>query len=143
MDDYNSDDFEARVRSSFESQRLMTNLGAKIVTLARGEVWVEMPYNAAWTQQHGYIHAGIITSIVDSACGYAAYSMMPVGVGVLSVEYKINLLNPARGEKFVAKGKVVKAGRTLTVCSGEAFAYENDGEKLIAVMQATIMAVSL
>src|ERR1044071_2006595 len=92
-------DFESRVRYGFSLQQLMSSIGASMVKVSPGEVHIEAPFHYAWTQQHGYVHAGIITSIVDSACGFAAYSMMPVGVGVLSVEYKINLLNPARGEK--------------------------------------------
>jgi uncharacterized protein (TIGR00369 family) len=95
------------------------------------------------TQQHGYIHAGIITSIVDSACGFAAYTLMPASSGVLTVEYKVNLLSPARGETFTAIGRVIKPGRTLTICNGEVLALEKGEQKLIAAMQATMMAVPL
>src|ERR1044072_8675696 len=104
-------EFEPRVRSSFSLQKLMMTLGAKMMLAAPGEVRIEMPYDEAWTQQHGYVHAGVITSIVDSACGYAAYTLMPASSGVLTVEYKVNFLSPAQGEKFIGIGKVIKAGR--------------------------------
>jgi uncharacterized protein (TIGR00369 family) len=136
-------EFEPRVRSSFSLQKLMTTLGARMILVAPGEARIEMPYDEAWTQQHGYVHAGVITSIVDSACGYAAYTLMPASAGILTVEYKVNFLSPAQGEKFIGIGRVIKAGRTLTVCSGEAIAVEKDKEKLIATMQATMIAVPL
>lgn len=134
-------DFEARVRAGFDSQQLMVNIGAKMTRVVPGEVQIEMPFNQAWTQQHGYIHGAIITGLVDSACGFAAYTLMPPGAGVLSVEFKVNNLNPATGEMFRAVGRVVKAGRTLTVCNGEVLAFEGGNEKLVAVMQATMMAI--
>jgi uncharacterized protein (TIGR00369 family) len=134
-------DFEIRVRSSFHCQQLMMTIGAEMTKVAPGEVRIEMPFSPALTQQHGYIHAGIITSIVDSACGYAAYTLMPASSGVLTVEYKVNFLRPASGEKFVGIGRVIKPGRNLTVCLGEALAYEKGKGKLIATMQATMMAV--
>lgn len=109
--------------------------------VAPGEVHIEMPFDAAWTQQHGYIHAGIITSIVDSACGFAAYTLMQASSGVLTVEYKVNLLSPAKGERFIGIGRVIKPGRTLTICNGEVLAVEKGEQKLIAAMQATMMAV--
>ena len=119
----------------------MTTLDAKMTLVEPGEVRIEFPYNPSFTQQHGYIHAGIITTVVDSACGYASYTLMPASSDVLTVEYKVNLLRPARGERFIAIGKVIKPGRTLTVCSGEVFAVENGEEKLIATMQATMMMI--
>lgn len=134
-------DFESRVRSSFSLQQLMTTIHARMVAVEPGEVQIEMPYSPSLTQQHGYMHAGIITSIVDSACGYAAYTLMTSESGVLTVEYKINFLSPARGEKFLGIGRVIKPGRTLTICSGEAIAFDNGEEKLIATMQATMMAI--
>ena len=135
-------EFESRIRSSFALQQLMTSIGARIIKVVPGEVQIELPYNSAWTQQNGFIHAGIITSVVDSACGYAAYTLMPANSGVLTVEYKVNFLSPAKGEKFVGVGKVIKPGRTLTVCSGEVVAIEKGEEKLIATMQATMMRLS-
>ena len=134
-------DYEIRVRSSFHLQQLMMTIGAEMTKVAPGEIHIEMPFSQAFTQQHGYIHAGIITSIIDSACGYAAYTLMPADSGVLTVEYKVNFLRPASGEKFVGIGRVIKPGRNLTVCLGEALAYEKGEGKLIATMQATMMAV--
>lgn len=134
--------FEARVRASFSAQPLMQTLGARIVKIAPGEVHVELPFSAALTQQDGFIHAGAITSIVDSACGYAAFSLMPADAAVLTVEFKVNLLSPAKGERFVAIGKVVKPGRTLTVCSGEVVAYAGGETKPVAMMQATMMQLT-
>lgn len=133
--------FESRVRAGFEQQQLMKTIGAELTKVEPGEVWIEMPFDPSFTQQDGFLHAGAVTSIVDSACGFAAFTLMPASARVLSVEYKINLLRPAAGERFVAAGRVIKPGRTLTVCSGEVTAVSGDGEKLIAVMQATMMTV--
>jgi uncharacterized protein (TIGR00369 family) len=120
----------------------MTTIGARMTKVVPGEVSIELPFNSAWTQQNDFIHAGIITSIVDSACGYAAYTLMPANSGILTVEYKVNFLNPAKGERFIAVGRVIKPGRTLTVCSGEVVAIDKDEQKLIATMQATMMGLS-
>jgi uncharacterized protein (TIGR00369 family) len=132
---------EARARAGFALQGLMKTIGAEITHVAAGECRIEMPFDAAFTQQDGFVHAGIITSIVDTACGFAAYTLMGESSGVLSVEYKVNFLRPAAGEKFIATGRVLKPGRTLTVCSGEVTAISKDGENLIAAMQATMMAI--
>jgi uncharacterized protein (TIGR00369 family) len=110
------------------------------VKVAPGEVHIELPVRDDLTQQHGYIHAGITTTVVDSACGYAALTLMPEPMEVLTIEYKVNFLSPARGEKILAIGKVVKPGRTVTVCSGEAWAYGGGGRKQVAAMQATMIA---
>ncbi len=134
-------DFENRVRSSFNNQQVMKTLGARMIKVVPGEVHLELLFSRALTQQHGYVHAGIVGTIVDSACGYAAYTLMPVLAEVLTVEYKVNFLSPAIGEKFIAVGRVIKPGRTLTVCSGDVVAYNNSEEKLVATMQATMMAV--
>lgn len=133
--------FESRVRAGFEGQALMRTLGAKLTHIEPGEAGIEIPFNPAFGQQDGFLHAGAITSIADSACGFAAFTLMRASERVLAVEFKVNLLRPALGERFVAVGKVVKAGRTLTVCSGEVKAISGDKEKLIAVMQATMIAV--
>ncbi|HMG36034.1 MAG TPA: PaaI family thioesterase [Blastocatellia bacterium] len=117
----------------------MTTIEAKMTKVLPGEVHIELPFHSSWTQQHGFVHAGIITSIVDSACGYAAYTLMPAGSNVLTVEYKVNFLNPAKGQKFVGIGKVVKPGRTLTVCTGEVHALDEGEHKLVAMMAATMM----
>ena len=133
--------FEKRIQDSFQRQQVMQLLDARLVKMLPGEVHIEVPYNPKFTQQHGYLHAGIITTIVDSACGYAAYSRMPPDASVLSVEFKINLLRPAEGESFLGIGKVVKPGRTLTVCSGELHAHHEGKSQLVALMQATMIAV--
>lgn len=109
-----ADDFESRCRSSFAKQDFMTTLGARLVSVESGQAVIELPFRQDLTQQHGFLHAGALTSIADSACGYAALSMMSSDAAVLSVEFKINLMKPAAGETFRAVGKVVRAGRTLT-----------------------------
>ena len=109
-------DFERRVRDSFARQRVMSTIGATLTRVAPGEVEITLPFRADLTQQHGYLHAGIVGTIADSAGGYAAFTLMPRGSTVLSVEYRVHLLAPARGETFVALGRVARAGRTLTVC---------------------------
>jgi len=134
-------DFEARCRTSFAKQQFMSTLGAVLVRLAPGEVIIELPFSSQLTQQHGFLHAGAVASIADSACGYAALSLMPQDVAVLTVEYKVNLLKPAVGMRFRATGKVIKAGRTLSVCSGSVEAQDGTQWSLIALMQATMMAV--
>ena len=135
-------DYATRVRASFDRQRAMALLGAQISTVAPGTVEITLPFREELTQQHGFVHAGIITAIADSACGYAALSLMPADVGVLTVEFKVNLLNPAAGIRFVARGQVVKPGRTITVCTGEVVAErEDDTVRPVAIIQATIMAV--
>ena len=133
--------FEARVRASFVRQRAMNTIGATLARVEPGLVEVELPYRADLTQQHGFLHAGIVATILDSACGYAAFSLMAADVAVLTVEYKINLLRPAQGDRFVARGLVVRAGQTITVCSGDVFAYSVASEKLVATMLATVIAV--
>lgn len=134
-------DFEARVRQSFARQLVMRTIGATLLSVAPGEVTIELPFREDLTQQHGYLHAGIVTTVVDSACGYAAMSLMPPGAEVLSVEFKINLLSPAKGESLVARAGVKRAGRNITVCAGDAFAVSEGREKLVATMLATMMTV--
>jgi uncharacterized protein (TIGR00369 family) len=133
--------FEARVRASFDRQRFMATLGARLAAVAPGEAVIELDFDDELTQQHGFLHAGVVTSAVDSACGYAALSLMPVGAAVLSVEFKVNLLAPATGARFRAIGRVIRAGRTLSVCTGEMRALDGEEETVIAVMQATMMTV--
>lgn len=120
----------------------MRTLGVEIVRLEPGEIEFAMPYNRAYTQQHGFMHAGIIATALDSACGYAAYSLMPAGAAVLTVEFKTNLLAPAQGEAFRFRAHVVKPGKTLSFCEGRAFAIKDGEERLIATMSGTLMAVS-
>src|SRR6185436_10572947 len=109
-------DFERAVRESFSKQRVMATLGASLERVDAGEAEIHLPSRADLTQQHGFLHAGIIATILDSACGYAAFSLMSAGSGVLSVEFKINLLAPAEGDLLVARAHVLRAGRTITVC---------------------------
>jgi uncharacterized protein (TIGR00369 family) len=134
-------DFADRVRASFARQRMMQTLGVEIARIAPGEIELAMPYAAAFTQQHGFLHAGVMATVLDSACGYAAFSLMPADAAVLTVEFKANLLAPAKGERFLFRAHVVKPGRTLTVSDGRAFAIEGGEERLIASMNGTLMAV--
>ncbi len=134
--------FDERVRGSFARQRVMQTLGIEIVRLQPGEIELAMPHESAYTQQHGFMHAGIVTTALDSACGYAAFSLMPADAAVLTVEFKTNLLAPAKGERFLFRGQVIKPGRTLTVCEARAFALTRHAEeRLIATMTGTLMAV--
>lgn len=120
----------------------MNLIGARLGLVEAGIVEIVLPFRQDLTQQNGYLHAGIVTTIADSACGYAAFSLMPAGSSVLSVEFKVNLLRPARGESFVARAKVIKAGRTLSVTRADVFAVNEDSEReLVATMQGTMMCL--
>jgi len=130
---------EQKVRDNFGRQAFMVTLGAVMTAVGQGKVEIEVPFNPRFTQQNEFIHAGVITSILDSACGYAALTVAPEHCDVLSVEFKLSLLVPAAGERFIARGEVKRAGKTLTFCSGDAFAVKDGREKLIASMLATIM----
>jgi len=132
-----------RITTSFAAQGLMTTLGARLVQIAPGEVHIELPFSPALSQQHGYLHAGAITSVVDSACGYAALTLAPEAHEVVTAEFKINFLRPAQGLWFVAVGKVHNAGKMLSVCSGEVRAFTETAQegKVIALMQATVVFV--
>ena len=121
-------DGETRVRESFAKQAFMTLLGAQLTRVAPGEVDVELQFRDDLVQQHGYLHAGVTTAIADSACGYAALSLMPADAAVLSVEYKVNMLSPAQGRRFLAMGRVVKSGRTITVVRADVLAFDERGE---------------
>ena len=135
-------DFESRSKRSFDRQAVMKTLGLRLNAVGPGTVEMEMVYREELTQQHGFLHAGIVSTALDSACGYAAFSLMPADAAVLTIEFKINLLAPAAGERFLFRADVTKPGRTITVADGRAFAVAADGrEKLIATMTATIMAV--
>lgn len=120
----------------------MTTIGATLVTVAPGEVVIELPFREDLTQQHGFLHASIVTAIVDSACGYAAYTLMPSDGAVLTAEYKVNFLAPAAGRRFLAYGRVMKPGRTLTVTTGDVVAETDAGPKPVATMLATMMTAS-
>ena len=131
----------SRVEASFSAQALMSTLGAQLVHVEEGEVHILLPSDTRLTQQHGYIHAGAITSVVDSACGYAALTKAPEDHEVVTVEFKVNFVRPALGERFLAVGKVRTAGRVVTVCAGEVHASTGEQRTLVAIMQATIMNV--
>ncbi|HEY4304620.1 MAG TPA: PaaI family thioesterase [Gemmatimonadaceae bacterium] len=134
--------FEQRVRGSFAKQAAMNTIGATLTGVAPGEVSIDLPFSTALTQQHGFLHAGVVTTIIDSACGYAALTLMEPGTAVLSIEFKVNLLAPARGSRFRATGTVVRAGRNVTVVTGECRAVgEGEDGAVIAIMTATMMTV--
>ena len=134
-------DYEARVRGSFERQRVMALLGARLGRIEPGKVTIELPYREDLTQQHGFFHAGVVGTIADSAGGYAGYTLMPAASSVLSVEFKIHLLAPADGEVVVAGGRVVRAGRTLTVCELEAYVRKGGTTSLCAWGTQTLICV--
>lgn len=135
-------DFERRVRDSFARQQAMGSLGISLDAVEPGRVVLAMAHQAAFTQQHGFVHAGIVSTALDSACGYAAFSLMPADAAVLTIEFKVNLLAPARGPRFRFEGQVVKPGRTISVVDGRALQFDTDGkERLIATMTATVMTV--
>ena len=117
----------------------MATLGARLVSVTPGEVLIELPWREELGQQHGVLHAGAVAAVADSACGYAALSLMPAGAAVMSVEFKVNLLAPGRGDRFVAHGRVRRAGRTLTICEGSVRAIDHDDEREVAIMTATMI----
>jgi uncharacterized protein (TIGR00369 family) len=134
-------DFAARVRASFERQAVMRTLGASLAEVAAGRVVIGMAHRPELTQQHGFLHAGIVSTALDSACGYAAFSLMPADAAVLTIEFKVNLLAPARGPGFRFVGEVVKAGRTISVVEGRAWQDDGTQQTLVATMSATVMTV--
>jgi uncharacterized protein (TIGR00369 family) len=134
-------DFANRTRASFERQAFMKTIGATLEQVEPGFVEIHLPINPAITQQHGFVHAGAVASIADSACGYAAFTLMPADAGVLAVEFKINLMAPAKGELLIARGRVLRSGRTLSVCQAEVVALSEDGEKTVALLTSTVMTV--
>ena len=131
--------FVEEIKESFTTQTIMGLIGAELTRVEPGVIEITLPYRADLAQQHGYIHAGIITTIADSACGYAAYTLMPAGSDVLAVEFKVNLLRPAKGETFVARAEVIKSGRTLSVVRADVDARTGEQRELIAIMQGTMM----
>jgi uncharacterized protein (TIGR00369 family) len=139
-------DYESRVTRSFAEQAIMRTIGASLASVEPGRVEIELPYDSSLTQQDGFLHAGVSATIMDSACGYAAFSLMPADTRVLTIEFKINLLAPAAGVRFRALGQVRKPGRSITVAEAELIA-EPDGDgdgksRLIATMIATLMAIT-
>ena len=136
-------DIHKRIADSFNAQGLMATIGAKLALVSEGEVHITLLFSKTLSQQHGYVHAGAITSIVDTACGYAALTKAPLECEVVTAEFKINLLRPALGEHFLAIGRVQNSGKLLTVCTGEvrAFSGAESAHKVVALMQATIANV--
>ncbi|MFI5011066.1 MAG: PaaI family thioesterase [Hyphomicrobiales bacterium] len=134
-------DYHEKAASVLERQAVMRTLGVAIIRIVPGEVELTMPYAEAFAQQNGFLHAGIVTTVLDTACGCAAFTLMPAGANVLTVEFKTNLLAPARGERFGFRAHVVKPGRTITVCDAQAFALNKGVERLIASMTGTLMAI--
>ena len=141
MEDQATHEVQDRVRASFESQGLMEHLGARLSHIGPGRVHIQLPSRPEVTQQHGYFHAGATSAIADSAGGYAAFTLFPEDSSVLTVEYKINLLAPAEGEYIEAVGKVLKSGRTLTVCQLEVFGVQGDKRALVATGQQTLIRI--
>jgi uncharacterized protein (TIGR00369 family) len=130
-----------RCRDSFSRQPMMATIGASVRAVDAGVVELEMPFDGKLTQQHGFMHAGAITTLCDTACGFAALSLMPEDAAVLTTEFKVNLLSPAKGERFVAVGRVVRPGKKLMVCLGEVFAEDDGKRKQVALMTATMMVL--
>lgn len=134
--------FADEIKQSFAKQTIMGLIGAELTRVEPGVIEITLPYRADLAQQHGYLHAGIVTTIADSACGYAAYSLMPPNSEVLSVEFKVNLLRPAKGETFSAVAEVVKSGKTLTVVRADVFGIEHKRRELVATMLGTMICLS-
>lgn len=134
--------YEARIRTSFARQRIMATLGASLGEIAPGHVTLMLPVADHISQQHGFVHGGVVATIADTAAGYAALSLMPMGAGVLTTEFKINLLAPAAGTCLIAEGRVIRAGRMLTVAMTEVFAEASGSRKLIALLTASMMTIT-
>jgi len=134
--------FADEIKQSFAKQTIMGLIGAELTRVEPGVIEITLPYRADLAQQHGYLHAGIVTTIADSACGYAAYSLMPPNSEVLSVEFKVNLLRPAKGETFSAVAEVIKSGKTLTVVGADVFAIDRERRDLVATMLGTMICMS-
>ena len=133
--------FEHAVRESFAAQQLMVTIGARLTSVMPGEIEIRVPFRHDLTQQHGFLHAGVVAAALDSACGYAALSLAEEGVGVLTVEFKTNLLAPARGEELIARSHVLRTGRTIAVCQAEATMLADGAETSVAIMMATIITI--
>ena len=134
-------DWEARVRGSYARQTAMQTIGAQLTALEPGRVEISLPFREDLAQQHGFLHAGMVTTVLDSACGYSALTLMPPGAGVLAVEFKVNLMRPASGD-LLARGEVLRPGSTVTTCRGDAVRVENGREIVVATMLGTMMTVT-
>ena len=134
--------YAERVQQSFARQGIMETLSATLGLLEPGAVDIHLDWAQGLTQQHGFLHAGVVSTGLDSACGYAAFTLMPAEAAVLTIEFKINLLAPAKGQRFRMEGRVLKPGRTISVCEGRAYALQDGHETLVATMGCTLMAVT-
>lgn len=134
-------DFPERIRQSFRRQKAMDMLGAELTSIAQGVVEIELPFDPKLTQQHGFLHAGVISAALDSACGYAAYSVIEPKASILTIEFKVNLMSPGRGERFLFRGEITKPGSTIIVADGRAYAIGDGPAKLIASMTGTMMVI--
>ena len=142
MHQHRNPSFAEEVKQSFAKQTIMSLIGAELSRVEPGIVEITLPYRADLAQHHGFLHAGVVTTIADSACGYAAYSLMPAKSEVLSVEFKVNLLRPAKGEVFLALAEVIKSGKTLTVARADVFGLDQSGRReLVAIMLGTMMCL--
>ncbi|RAS18571.1 uncharacterized protein (TIGR00369 family) [Ensifer adhaerens] len=142
MDDRDPPDFRKRIRESFARQAAMRTIGAELTLVEQGTVEIELPFDDKLTQQHGFLHAGVISAALDSAGTYAAYSVIDPDASILTIEFKVNLLSPGRGERFLFRGEVTKPGSTIIVSDGRGYAIRSDGPaKLIASMTGTMMVV--
>lgn len=135
------DDFRERISASFQKQKAMATLGAEMTRIEHGSVEIEMPFDEKLTQQHGILHAGVISACLDTACGYAAYTVIDDEASILTIEFKVNLLSPGRGERFLFRGDVTKPGSTIIVADGRAYAIGDGPAKLIASMTGTMMVI--
>ena len=135
-------DFRERIRQSFDRQGAMAMLDAELTRVEQAMIEIELPYSEKLTQQHGFLHAGVISAALDTACTYAAYTTIAPDASILTIEFKVNLLAPAIGERVIARGRVVRAGRTISVCTADAFAIRDGAERHVATMTATLMTVA-
>ncbi len=135
-------DFAERIRQSFERQAFMAFIGASLERVGPGAVDIALPYRPELCQQHGFFHGGVVGTIADNACGYASFTLAPADASILTVEYKLNLMSPAAGETLVARGRVLRPGRTLVVAQADVFARRGDSEKHIATAIATLMLMA-
>ena len=136
-----SGDFRARITASFDRQKAMATMGASLTRIGQGSVEIELPFDEALTQQHGILHSGFIATPLETACTYAAYTMIDEDASILTIEFKINLLSPGRGERFLFRGDVTRPGSTIVVADGRGYAIGDGPAKLIASMTSTMMVI--
>ena len=141
MSEIDSDAVGERIRRSFSRQGAMRTLSAELTSVSQGVVEIEMPFDEKLTQQHGFLHAGVISAVLDTACGYAAYSVIDADASILTIEFKVNLMSPGRGDRFLFRGEVTKPGSNIIVADGRGYAISDGPAKLIATMTGTMMVV--